>query len=73
MSTTKLLDRAREITSKYQPETKKWKIAMSELASEYFSKAGNSVDTFMQMESLANQVTMEYNLTLNYLESKVKL
>lgn len=74
MSKTKLLDTAREITSKFHPESSQWKIAMSKLASEYFQQVGGfSVDAAIQMESLAAQVIMEYNSNINYLESKVKL
>lgn len=68
-----ILDTAREITSKFQPETLPWKVAMSKLASEYFSKVGYSLDAAMQMETVAQQVTMEHGNTFKYLETKGKL
>ncbi len=73
MSKLSILDKAREITSKYQPDSRQWKFAMSELASEYFEKAGKNVDTYIQMETIANQVIMEQQQVNRYLESKVKL
>ena len=73
MNNEQLLEKTREITTRFSPHTKPWNDALTQIALEYLHDNGNTVDASVQVQQTVSMVVEEHLYAQKYMEGRVKL